>query len=153
MPSRWGAPADAIRFALARLDAVRSCRVLAVSSIHVTDPVGRVDQPRFSNAAATVSTTLAPRELLDTLLSIELEMGRDRASSRRWGPRVIDLDLLLYGDQIIDEPGLTVPHPRMLERRFVLEPLSEIAPDAVIPGTSFTALQALDSLTHAERAP
>lgn len=152
MASRWGEPADAIRFAVNRIDAVPACRVTALSTIHVTDPVGFGDQPRFSNAAAAVITTLPPREFLDALLAIERDMGRDRASSRRWGPRVIDLDLLLYGDRIIDDPGLTVPHPRMLDRRFVLEPLCEIAPDVSIPGTSLTIRRALESLALGERS-
>jgi 2-amino-4-hydroxy-6-hydroxymethyldihydropteridine diphosphokinase len=107
--------------------------VIAVSSIRETDPVGIVDQPRFLNAAAAVETELDPRALLDLLLSIEGELGRTR-EGLRFGPRTIDLDLLLYGDEIVDEPGLTVPHPRLDERKFVLEPLAELDPDLVVPG-------------------
>ena len=107
--------------------------VAAVSSIRETDPVGLADQPRFLNAAAAIETELGPRALLDLLLSIERELGRTREGPR-FGPRTIDLDLLLYGDEVVDEPGLTVPHPRLHERRFVLEPLAEIDPDLGVPG-------------------
>jgi 2-amino-4-hydroxy-6-hydroxymethyldihydropteridine diphosphokinase len=101
--------------------------------VRETDPVGFADQPRFMNAAARVCTTLGPRELLDALLSVERELGRTR-DGQRWGPRTIDLDLLLYGDEVVDEPGLTVPHPRLHERRFVLDPLADLDPALVIPG-------------------
>lgn len=103
-----------------------------VSEIRETDPVGVVDQPRFLNGAARVSTDLAPRALLERLLAIERRLGRVRAE--RYGPRTIDLDLLLYGDRVIDEPGLSVPHPRLADRRFVLEPLAELDPALVVPG-------------------
>jgi 2-amino-4-hydroxy-6-hydroxymethyldihydropteridine diphosphokinase len=106
--------------------------VVAVSSILETDPVGLEEQPRFLNAAAAIDTDLEPRALLDLLLSIERELGRTR-DGPRFGPRTIDLDLLLYGDDVVDEPGLTVPHPRLHERRFVLEPLAELAPDLTVP--------------------
>ena len=117
-----------IRAALARLDGV-----VAVSRLRETDPVGFADQPRFLNCAAAVETDLPPRALLERLLAIERELGRTRAG-RRFGPRTIDLDLLLYGDLVLDEPGLTLPHPRLHERRFALEPLAELAPDLVVPG-------------------
>ena len=107
--------------------------VLALSRLRETDPVGKVDQPQFLNAAVAVETTLAPRELLDALLRIERELGRTR-DGERFGPRTIDLDLLLYADDVVDEPGLRVPHPRLHERRFALEPLAELQPDAEIPG-------------------
>jgi 2-amino-4-hydroxy-6-hydroxymethyldihydropteridine diphosphokinase len=103
------------------------------SSIRETDPVGITDQPKFLNAVAEIETNLTARELLDRLLAIELELGRDRAGGVRWGPRTIDLDLLLYGDQTIEEPGLTVPHPRLAERDFVLEPLHELDPELALP--------------------
>jgi 2-amino-4-hydroxy-6-hydroxymethyldihydropteridine diphosphokinase len=106
--------------------------VLAVSSIRETDPVGYTEQPRFLNAVAAVDTELGPRELLERLLAVERALGRER-SGTRFGPRTIDLDLLLYGDEVVEEPGLTVPHPRLAERRFVLEPLVELAPDLVLP--------------------
>jgi 2-amino-4-hydroxy-6-hydroxymethyldihydropteridine diphosphokinase len=107
--------------------------VVAVSSIRETDPVGIVDQPRFLNAVAAVETELDSAGLLDLLLSVERELGRTREGPR-FGPRTIDLDLLLYSDETVDEPGLTVPHPRLHERRFVLEPLAELDPDLVVPG-------------------
>jgi 2-amino-4-hydroxy-6-hydroxymethyldihydropteridine diphosphokinase len=106
--------------------------VVAVSSIRETDPVGFEDQPRYLNAAAAIDTELGPRALLDLLLSIERELGRTREGPR-FGPRTIDLDLLLYGDEVVAEPGLTVPHPRLHERRFVLEPLAELVPDLTVP--------------------
>jgi 2-amino-4-hydroxy-6-hydroxymethyldihydropteridine diphosphokinase len=105
-----------------------------VSSFRDTEPVGYADQPRFLNAAARVETELAPLELLDLLLAVERELGRIREGGPRFGPRTIDLDLLLYGDATVDEPGLTVPHPRLHERRFALEPLVELDPDLVVPG-------------------
>ena len=116
-----------IRAAIAALPGV-----VAVSTLRETDPVGVVDQPRFLNGAVRLETDLSARQLLDALLAIERELGRERRE--RWGPRTIDLDLLLYGDTTVDEPGLTVPHPRLHERRFVLEPLAELDPALVIPG-------------------
>src|SRR5215831_9009319 len=106
--------------------------VVAVSSIRETEPVGIVDQPRFLNAAVAIDTELEPRALLDLLMAVERELGRTR-DGPRFGPRTIDLDLLLYGDEIVDEPGLAVPHPRLHERRFVMEPLAELDPDLVVP--------------------
>jgi 2-amino-4-hydroxy-6-hydroxymethyldihydropteridine diphosphokinase len=117
-----------IRAALARLDGV-----VAVSRLRETDPVGFEDQPRFLNGVAAVDTELPPRALLERLLAIERELGRTRGGPR-FGPRTIDLDLLVYGDLVLDEPGLTLPHPRLHERRFALEPLAELAPDLVVPG-------------------
>ena len=107
--------------------------VVAVSELRETDPVGILDQPRFLNGAVAVETELTPRELLDRLLAVERELGRTREGPPG-GPRTIDLDLLLYGDEIVDEPGLEVPHPRLTERRFALEPLHELDPDLTIPG-------------------
>jgi 2-amino-4-hydroxy-6-hydroxymethyldihydropteridine diphosphokinase len=107
--------------------------VVAVSSFHETEPVGYLDQPRFLNGAAAVDTTLAPRELLDALLAVERSLGRTREGPR-FGPRTIDLDLLLYGDESVDEPGVRVPHPRLHERAFALEPLAELDPGLVVPG-------------------
>jgi 2-amino-4-hydroxy-6-hydroxymethyldihydropteridine diphosphokinase len=119
-----------LRAALGRLAELGEVRA---SSFRETDPVGVPDQPMFLNAAAELSTGLPARELLDALLAIERDLGRDRSSERRWGPRTLDLDLLLYGDEVIEEPGLTVPHPRLAERQFVLEPLHEVAPGLVLP--------------------
>ncbi len=107
--------------------------VVAVSSFRETDPVGYLDQPPFLNAAAALETGLAPRALLERLLEVERELGRTR-DGPRFGPRTIDVDLLLYEDRVIDEPGLVVPHPRMAERRFVLEPLAELDPALAVPG-------------------
>jgi 2-amino-4-hydroxy-6-hydroxymethyldihydropteridine diphosphokinase len=113
---------------------VPGVQVLELSSFVETEPVGVTDQPDFVNGALAVETTLTARELLDALLEVERELGRDREEGERWGPRTIDLDLLLYGDEVVDEPGLTVPHPRLHERRFALEPLAELEPGLEIPG-------------------
>jgi 2-amino-4-hydroxy-6-hydroxymethyldihydropteridine diphosphokinase len=107
--------------------------VVAISTFRETDPVGYEDQPRFLNAVLALETVLGPGEVLDRLLAVELELGR-RREGPRYGPRTIDLDLLVYGDEMVDEPGLRVPHPRLAERRFVLEPLFELDPDLVISG-------------------
>jgi 2-amino-4-hydroxy-6-hydroxymethyldihydropteridine diphosphokinase len=107
--------------------------VVAVSSISETDPVDYLDQPRFLNAAVALDTELPPRDLLALLLAIEGRLGRTREGPR-FGPRTIDLDLLLYGDEQVDEPGLEVPHPRLHERLFALEPLLELDPRLVLPG-------------------
>ena len=122
-----------IRDALQLLAADPELEVEAVSAIRETDPVGVVDQPRFLNAAIRLKTELAPRPLLDRLLAVEQQLGRVR-TGERYGPRTIDLDLLLYGDEIVEEPGLRVPHPRLAERRFVLEPLAELDSGLVVPG-------------------
>jgi len=119
--------------ALEGLGATEGIEVLAISSFRETEPVGVVDQPRFVNAAAALETSLSPRELLERLLDVERSLGRDRAVEERWGPRTLDLDLLLYGGESIDEPGLEVPHPRLTERAFVLEPLLELDPDLRLP--------------------
>jgi 2-amino-4-hydroxy-6-hydroxymethyldihydropteridine diphosphokinase len=104
-----------------------------LSTIRETEPWGLREQPRFLNAGAELDTGLSARELLARLLAVELELGRVRTGPR-WGPRAIDLDLLLYGAAKIDEEGLTVPHPRLHERLFVLEPLAELDPDLAVPG-------------------
>ena len=122
-----------LRRALELLAAEDGIEVVAVSSFRETDPVGYEDQPRFVNAAAALETELPPRALLERLLSLERRLGRTRDGPRH-GPRRIDLDLLLYGEQTIDEPGLTVPHPRLAERRFALEPLAELDPELEVPG-------------------
>jgi 2-amino-4-hydroxy-6-hydroxymethyldihydropteridine diphosphokinase len=122
-----------LRRAVGLLASEDGVEVAAVSTLRETDPVGIVDQPRFLNGAVAVDTTLEPRRLLDVLLRIERELGRVRDGSR-WGPRTVDLDLLLYGDEVVDEPGLRVPHPRLHERGFALEPLAELDPELEIPG-------------------
>ena len=132
--SNLGEPERQIAAALELLRAVDGIDVVAVSSLRETEPVGYLDQPNFLNGAAALETKLSPRELLDRLLAIELQLGRERGTGPRFGPRTIDLDLLLYGDETVDEPGLTVPHPRLAERRFALEPLAELDPSLEIPG-------------------
>ena len=107
--------------------------VQQVSRFRETDPIGLLEQPRFLNAVACVETDLPPRALLELLLEIERRLGRVREGPR-FGPRAIDLDLLVYGETILDEPGLTLPHPRLHERRFALEPLVELAPGLLVPG-------------------
>ena len=135
-----------IRRALDLLAAEPGVALVAVSSIRETDPLGYRDQPRFLNAVAAVETELRPRELLERLLAVEHKLGRTR-DGPRFGPRVIDLDLLLYGDERVDEPDLAVPHPRLPERRFPLEPLAELDPALVVPGRGAVAalLRGLES--------
>ena len=132
--SNLGEPERQIAAALELLRAVDGIDVVAVSSLRETEPVGYLDQPNFLNGAAALETELSPRGLLDRLLAIELQLGRERGTGPRFGPRTIDLDLLLYGDETVDEPGLTVPHPRLAERRFALEPLAELDPALEVPG-------------------
>jgi 2-amino-4-hydroxy-6-hydroxymethyldihydropteridine diphosphokinase len=120
--------------ALAALDAAPAVEVAAVSTLIETDPVGYLDQPRFLNGAAALETSLPPRPLLDLLLAVEHRFGRAREGVPPQGPRMLDLDLLLYGDARIEEPGLRIPHPRLHERRFVLEPLAELDPSLEVPG-------------------
>ena len=122
-----------LREAVDALGAEEGIEVAAVSALRETDPVGVGEQPRFLNGVAALETSLGARELLDRLLAVEQRFGRIRVPGEQ-GPRTLDLDLLLYGDEVIDEPGLTVPHPRLHERRFVLEPLAELAPGLVVAG-------------------
>ncbi len=128
-----GDRAATIRRSVELLAATPEVEVVAVSALRETDPVGYADQPRFLNGAVALETELAPRALLDRLLEVERELGRVRGEGPRLGPRTIDLDLLLYGDQVVDEPGLVVPHARLTERRFVLEPLHELDPQLTLP--------------------
>lgn len=126
-------PGAQVEQAIRRLGQLPGVRILDRSSLYRSGPLGPQDQPDFVNAVVLVETGLSARMLLDGLQAVETDLGR-RRDSARWGPRVIDLDLLLYGDLELDEPGLTVPHPRMHERNFVLLPLREIAPEVDIPG-------------------
>ncbi|HEV3478259.1 MAG TPA: 2-amino-4-hydroxy-6-hydroxymethyldihydropteridine diphosphokinase [Gaiellaceae bacterium] len=131
--SNLGDREGTIRAALERLAASSEIEVEAVSSLRETDPVGYLDQPRFLNGAAALRTDLPPRALLERLHEVERELGRDRTGPR-FGPRTIDLDLLLYDGQQIREHGLEIPHPRLAERRFVLEPLAELDGALEVPG-------------------
>lgn len=123
----------ALRAAVGALADEAGTEVVAVSTLRETAPVGVGEQPPYLNGVVALETTLAARELLDRLLAVEQRFGRVRVPGEH-GPRTLDLDLLLYGDELIEEPGLTVPHPRLHERRFVLEPLAELAPGLVLPG-------------------
>jgi 2-amino-4-hydroxy-6-hydroxymethyldihydropteridine diphosphokinase len=129
-----GARRATIAAALQLLEAERGIEVVAVSTLIETEPVGFEEQPRFLNGAVALDTELEPRELLERLLAIEARLGRVRDEGARFGPRTIDLDLLLYGQETVDEPNLTVPHPRLAERRFALQPLAELDPALEIPG-------------------
>ena len=120
--------------ALARLQDEPGLSVVRVSTLRETEPVGYLEQPQFLNGVVELATQLAARDLLTRLLAIERELGRTRGEGPPLGPRTIDLDLLLYGDKVIAQAGLQIPHPRMHERRFVLEPLAELAPGVVVPG-------------------
>jgi len=143
--SNVGDRAGTIRRAAELIGAHPEIELVASSGIRETEPWGPVEQPPFLNGVVAVETSLGPRELLDVLLELERRLGRVRGV--RWGPRTIDLDLLLYDDAVVDEPGLTVPHPRLHERRFVLEPLAELDPGRVVPGRGTVAdlLGALDA--------
>nr|WP_244663587.1 2-amino-4-hydroxy-6-hydroxymethyldihydropteridine diphosphokinase [Xanthomonas sp. A2111] len=129
-----GDAAATLRAALAALDTLPQTRLLRASQLYRSPAWGREDQPDFINAAALVSTALPAPDLLQALLALEARHGRQRLSGERWGPRTLDLDLLLYAQAVIDLPGLQVPHPFLHQRAFVLLPLAEIAADAVIPG-------------------
>jgi len=134
------------------LEAVDGIELGRVSTIIETSPVGPGDQGAYLNGVCHIKTSLPARELLERLLAIERSCGRRRDPSTRWGPRTLDLDLLIYGDATIDEPGLTVPHPRLSDRTFVLQPLAELAPDLVIPGLARTVAELLREAT-AEGSP
>lgn len=141
---------SALRSAIRDLDAHPGVEVLSVSMFYETDAVtlpGAEPQPTYLNAAAVLRTTHPPRELLEMMLEIERAAGR-RRDGRRWASRTLDLDLLLYDDQVIDSPGLTLPHPEMTARPFVLTPLAEIAPERVHPVTGRTIARHLSDLSR-----
>jgi 2-amino-4-hydroxy-6-hydroxymethyldihydropteridine diphosphokinase len=149
LASKWGSREDNLRQAIRRLGHLG--QVSAVSSFYDTAPVGFTGQPRFLNAAILLETVLGPLDLMRALLAIERELGRDRAGSPPKGPRVIDLDLLLVGDAVLTTPELVLPHPAMAERRFVLQPLAEIAPAMLEPGTGLTVKEMLERLDDSDR--
>lgn len=131
------------RVAIAHIMGNPDIKVLGRSTVYETDPFGIKDQPKFLNAAICVETRLSPQDLLEYLLKLENQMGRVRDD--RWGPRIIDLDILFYGEQIIDDEGLTIPHPGIHERTFVLRPLKDIAPDFAHPKLKQTVSEMLDA--------
>jgi len=135
--------------AVAEIGKLPGCRVTGVSAFYETSPVGVIDQPSFYNGVLRLATELSPRELLERLLHIESKVfGRIRTV--QWGPRPIDLDLLLYGSMIVKEEGLIVPHPRMAERRFVLQPLNDLAPGLMHPALGRTVANLLETLRSDE---
>jgi 2-amino-4-hydroxy-6-hydroxymethyldihydropteridine diphosphokinase len=144
-----GAPEATLAAAALRLESLG--RVARRSSLYSTAPVGFAAQPRFVNAAVALETEWEPRELLDGLLAIEREFGRERAAGFANGPRTLDLDILLYGDLKIRQPGLEIPHPRLAERLFVLAPLNEIAPGIVVPGSGENVAQLFAGLLQGSK--
>ena len=131
--SNLNGPSSQIESAIGHLSAIRETRLTSRSGLYCSTPFGGIEQPDFVNATAALLTRLGPGDLLAELQQIEQHLGRERGS-KRWGPRSIDLDLLVYSDCVADEPGLIIPHPGIAERNFVLLPLKEIAPSLVIPG-------------------
>ena len=136
-----------MRGAVDKLRELPGTEVVRVSTLRNTDPVGFLDQPQFLNGVVELETGLSAARLLEALLEVEAFFGRDRSASPPLGPRTLDLDLLLYGEETIQEPGLDVPHPRLRERRFVLEPLAELDAGLEVPGMGRveTLLAELDS--------
>src|ERR1700722_1668758 len=139
--------------AIANICGMAQAALLARSSDYATPPWGEADQPRFINACIEIDTGLDPHALLFVLHKVEQKFGRDRAKEQRWGPRTLDLDLIAYDDVRIEKPGLTLPHPRLFERAFVLVPLAEISPDRVIGGRSIASALAELSTEGIERLP
>ena len=136
--SNLGDRSATIERSLSALDALPGITLSRISTVIETDPVGPPGQRPYLNAAAALETSLSPHELFECMLGVEHWLGRDRSREQRWGPRTIDLDLLTHGSTVLNTPALTIPHPRLHERDFVLRPLAEIAPDVVIPGLNST---------------
>ncbi len=145
IPSTAGPPETTLAAALARLGSLG--RIVRGSSLYSTEPVGYADQPRFVNAVVAIETSLSARQVLESLLCIERAFGRDRSAGIKDGPRTLDLDLLLLGDEVVHEEGLDLPHPRLAQRAFVLAPLAEIAPDLVIVTQGKSVKELLQRLT------
>jgi 2-amino-4-hydroxy-6-hydroxymethyldihydropteridine diphosphokinase len=147
--SNLGNPAERCREAVQTLGMTQGIRLLRSSSLYRTEPVGPQDQPWFVNAAAEIRTILSPRQLLETLREIERKMGR--TGGEKWGPRAIDLDILLYGQEVVRDEGMTVPHPELHRRRFVLVPLCELAPYAIHPAFGVSIRGLAERLTEPGR--
>ena len=147
--SNLAEPREQIQAALDAFERLPETRLVAVSPLYISDPLGPADQPRFVNGVAALDTNLAPLDLLDALQAIELEQGRVR--DLRWGPRTLDLDILLFGEQLLDLPRLKVPHYHMQARAFVLYPLADLAPDLRLPDGRH--LPELLAASNAFRAP
>jgi 2-amino-4-hydroxy-6-hydroxymethyldihydropteridine diphosphokinase len=141
------------RKAIANICGMAQAALLARSSDYATPPWGEQDQPRFINACIEIDTGLDPHALLFVLHKVEQKFGRNRANEQRWGPRTLDLDLIAYDDVALDKPELTLPHPRLFERAFVLVPLAEIAPDRLIAGRRISDALAALSTEGIERLP
>jgi len=150
--SNLAEPRQQLRGAIEALAGIAHSKLAAVSSLYLSDPLGPSDQPRYNNAVAALDTALPPLELLDALQAIEQAHGRER-KAERWGPRTLDLDILLYGDRLIDEPRLRIPHYHLHARAFVLYPLSDIAPqDLRLPdGRTLSELLAACPFSGIER--
>jgi 2-amino-4-hydroxy-6-hydroxymethyldihydropteridine diphosphokinase len=144
---------DRFRNALAMLCTGAEVSLIARSRSYLTPPWGVEDQPRFINCCAAIETTLSPHELLRRVQSVERAFGRDRAKERRWGPRPLDIDIIAYDDVTMNDPDLTLPHPRLFERAFVLVPLADIAADRLIAGVRVKDALARIDATGIERLP
>ncbi len=147
LPGVQGSPTATLRAACNALGALPNCRVEATSSVWRTVPVGGVVQPDFFNAAVILATSLPARSLLEHLHAIERQFGRNRGAEARWGPRTLDLDIILFGAQVFEEPDFRVPHPRFADRAFVLAPLAEIAASATDPLTGLSVESILRSVS------
>lgn len=151
--SNLATPQQQLTAALSALNEIEHTQLVAQSSFYASDPLGPADQPRYLNAVAALDTQLSPLQLLDALQAIEREQGRER-KAQRWGPRTLDLDILLFGQQLLDEPRLVVPHYHLHARAFVLYPLAEIAPELQLPdGRTLQALLAACPFEGLERLP